>query len=149
MLRHQYPNNVVTSPNQYALAILNAYPLPNNGNFHNVANAGTDAYHDNNYFFQGTIPEVRDSLNARADYKLGQKQSIYFTGGFAAGSISQPNAWGSKSVFENMPVWPGVTQDQNPYGAIGDTITLNPTAVIDLRYGVTHIHTQSRVPPAT
>jgi hypothetical protein len=139
--RQQYPNNIVTSPNQYAVAILNAYPLPNH--------APSDAYNDNNYFFQGTLPETRDSLNARADYKLGEKQSIYFTGGFASGSISQPNAWGSKSVFENMPIWPGVTKDQNPYGAIGDTITLNPTTVIDLRYGVTHIHTQSRVPPAT
>ena len=139
--RQIYPGAIVTNPNQYGVTILNAYPLPNH--------TPSDAYNDNNYFFQGTIPEVRNSINTRADYKLGQKQSLYFTFGIAQGSISQPNAWGSKSVFENMPVWPGVTTDRNPYAAIGDTITLNPTTVIDLRYGVTHIHTQSRVPPAT
>ncbi len=139
--RQIYPNAIVTNSSQYGLAILNAYPLPNR--------TPSDAYNDNNYYFSGTIPEVRNSLNARADYKLGQKQSLYFTGGLATGSINQPNAWGSKSAFENMPVWPGLTKDQNPYGAIGDTITLNPTTVVDLRYGVTHIHTQSRIPPAT
>lgn len=139
--RQQYANAIVTNPNQYGIALLNSYPLPNH--------TPSDAYNDNNYFFQGTIPEVRNSINTRVDYKLGQEQSLYFTFGIAQGSISQPNAWGPKSVFVNMPVWPGVTTDRNPYGAIGDTITLNSTTVIDLRYGVTHIHTQSRIPPAT
>ena len=139
-VRQIYPNAIVTNPNPFGLKLLQSYPEPNR--------TPSDAYNDNNYYFSGAIPEVRNSLNARVDYRLGQKQSIYFTGGLAKGSITPPNAWGASNSFENMP-WPGLTTDQNPYGAIGDTITLNATTVIDLRYGVTHIHTQSRIPPAT
>ena len=35
--------------------------------------------------------------------------------------------------------------DKNPYGAIGDTIVINPTTVLDVRYGVTHINTQAQI----
>ncbi|HLH34659.1 MAG TPA: TonB-dependent receptor [Alloacidobacterium sp.] len=138
-VRQMYPNAIVTNPNPYGLKLLQSYPEPNH--------TPSDAFNDNNYFFSGTIPEVRDSLNTRVDYRIG-KHSFYFTGGIAKGSVTPPNAWGSGNPFQNMP-WPGVTTDQNPYGAIGDTITLNPTTLVDIRYGVTHIDTQSRIPPAT
>jgi len=138
--RQIYPNAIVTNPDPYGVELWNAYPCPNR--------TPNDAYNDNNYFFQGTIPETRDTLNARADYKLGQKQSIYFTAGFSKGSYTPQNIWGPNAPFVNTN-WTGVETDQNPYGAIGDTITLNATTVIDVRYGVTHINTLDNVPQGT
>jgi hypothetical protein len=138
--RQIYPGGVVTNPNPYGLKLLQAYPAPNH--------APTDAFGDNNYSFNGNTPEVRDSLNARVDYRLGARQSLYVTGGLSEGSSTPPNQWGPQNPFVNMN-WPGLTTDDNPYGAIGDTITLNATTVIDARYGVTHIHTQSRIPAGT
>lgn len=138
--RQIYPNAKVTNPDPYGLAILKGYPEPNH--------AAADAYQNDNYYFSGTQPEGRQSLNARVDYRLDQHQSIYFTGGFSKGSSAPPNMWGANSIFKNEN-WPGLTSDDNPYGAIGDTIVLNPTTVVDVRYGVTRINTQSRTPPTT
>ncbi|MGC2402816.1 MAG: TonB-dependent receptor, partial [Acidobacteriaceae bacterium] len=137
--RQIYPGAVVTDPSPYGLKLLQGYPAPNH--------TPSDAFDDNNYTFSGTTPEVRNSFNGRIDYRIGARQSIYATGGVSTGSNTPPNQWGN-SPFVNMN-WPGLTTDDNPYGAIGDTITLNPTTVIDLRYGVTHIHTQSRIPAGT
>jgi trimeric autotransporter adhesin len=136
--RQIYPGAVVTNPSPYGLKLLQGYPAPNH--------TPSDAFDDNNYSFSGTTPEVRNSFNGRLDYRFG-RHSIYATGGVSTGSNTPPNQWGN-SPFVNMN-WPGLTTDDNPYGAIGDTITLNPTTVVDLRYGVTHIHTQSRIPAGT
>ena len=136
--RQIYPGSIITNANPYGLKLLQGYPEPNH--------PATDPFEDNNYSFTGNTPEVRDSLNGRIDYRLG-RHSIYVTGGVSEGSSTPPNQWGN-SPFVNMN-WPGLTTDDNPYGAIGDTITLNPTTVLDARYGVTHIHTQSRIPAGT
>ncbi len=137
--RQIYPGGIVTNADPYGLKLLQGYPEPNH--------TPSDPFGDNNYSFTGNTPEVRDSLNARIDFRLGARQSIYVTGGVSEGSSTPPNQWGD-SPFVNMN-WPGLTTDDNPYGAIGDTITLNPTTVLDVRYGVTHIHTQSRIPAGT
>jgi trimeric autotransporter adhesin len=137
--RQIYPGGVITNPNPYGLKLLQGYPAPNH--------TPSDAFNDNNYSFTGNTPEVRDSLNGRIDYRVGARQSIYVTGGVSTGSSTPPNQWG-QSPFVNLN-WPGLTTDDNPYGAIGDTITLNPTTLVDVRYGVTHIHTQSRIPAGT
>ncbi len=138
--RQIYPNAKVTNPNQYGLALLQGYPEPNH--------PSSDAYQNNNYYFSGTQPEVRQSLNTRVDYRLGLKETFYFTGGLSKGSSAPPNIWGANSIFKNVN-WPGLTTDDNPYGALGDTIVLNPTTVVDVRYGLTRINTQSRTPPST
>lgn len=138
--RQIYPNAIVTNPNQYGEAILKGYPEPNH--------PAADAFQNDNYYFSGTQPEVRQSLNTRVDYRLSQKQTFYFTGGLSKGSSAPPNLWGAKSIFKNEN-WPGLTSDDNPYGAFGDTIVINPTTVVDVRYGVTRINTQSRTPPST
>ena len=39
--------------------------------------------------------------------------------------------------------------DDNPYASFGDTYTVSPTMVIDIRYGFTHIHTNSSIPDGT
>jgi len=134
--RQPYPNAIIPNPDVFGLKILQAYPMPNS--------PPTDAFDSNNYRFTGSAPTFRNSLSVRFDYRLGEKQSIYVSGGRSNGAIAEPNAWGD-SPFVNIR-WPGETRDDNPYMAVGDTITLSPTMVMDLRYGVTHIRTSSAVP---
>ena len=42
-----------------------------------------------------------------------------------------------------------MTDDDNPYVALGDTVILSPTTVVDIRYGVTRISTNSSYPVGT
>jgi outer membrane receptor protein involved in Fe transport len=126
------------SADPYGLKLLNAYPEPN---------ATPDAFGNNNYKFPGTVPEYRNALSARWDYKLGQKNSFYATGGFSIGASTPPNAWGPNSQFTNMkPQSVGIVSDHNPYGSIGDVLTLNPTTVIDVHYGFTRVSSLSGTP---
>ena len=139
--RAAYPTpNVITNPSPFGLALMKGYPEPNA--------TPTDAFGDNNYRFTGTTPTIRNALATRLDWRLGQKNSIYATGGVSIGSAIPPNMWGSSSQFGNYN-WPGVTKDDNPYASFGDTYTVSPTMVIDIRYGFTHIHTNSSIPDGT
>jgi trimeric autotransporter adhesin len=134
--RQIYPNAIVTNPNPYGLKILQGFPLPNA--------TPVNVYNANNYKFVGSTPETRNSFNGRVDYKLRSNQSIYVTGGISKGSILPPNQWGTAANGTWVSqTYPGNITDDNPYGAIGDTIILTPTTVLDVRYGVTHINTQA------
>jgi hypothetical protein len=143
--RAQYANAIVTNPNAFGLKILQGYPNPNNGTFNGIANNGQNAYHLNNYFFSGNAPETRNSFNGRIDYKLGAAQSFYLTGGISKGSLLNPNRWGTAANGTWVNQATGIVADSNPYGAIGDTIVINPTTVLDIRYGLTHINTQAQI----
>jgi hypothetical protein len=140
--RQQYANSVVTNPSPYGLKLLQGYPEPNA--------TPTDVYNSNNYRFSGTQPEFRDSLNTRVDFKPTSNQSIFFSAGLSKGAITSPNQWGTAAngpwVYQTAQV--GNTSDLNPYGAIGDTIVLNPTTVLDVRYGITHINTVAQISQA-
>jgi hypothetical protein len=139
--RQIYPNAIITNPNAYGLKMLQGYPLPNA--------PAIDPYNSNNYKFVGSIPESRDSFNGRVDYRRGS-HSIYFSAGISKGAITEPNQWGTAANgnWQNQ-IYPGSDTDDNPYGVLGDTIILNPTTVLDVRYGVTHISTVSAIAPAT
>jgi hypothetical protein len=149
--RQQYANAIVTNPNQYGLKILQGYPMPNftSGSGPSIANGGGQEpyYHTNNYYFSGIQPINRNSLNTRVDFKPTDSQSIFFSAGFSKGTISNPNQWGANSPFVYQTNQ-GDVHDFNPYGAIGDTFVLNPTTVLDVRYGVTRINTQAHVSQA-
>ncbi len=129
------------SMNPYGQKILQAYPEPN---------ATPDAFGNNNYHFNGTTPEFRNALSARWDYRLGQKNSLYATGGFSIAASTPPNAWGPSNQFSNnngnVTNSVGIVSDHNPYGSLGDVITLNPTTVIDVHYGFTRISSLSGTP---
>ncbi len=138
--RSPYPGNIITNADPYGLKIAQSYPKPNH--------PPTDAYGHGNFAYNGTIPVVRNTLATRADFRPNDKNSLYFSFGESFGSSTPPNRWGDDNSFVNMAM-PGVTNDKNPYAALGDTITVNPTTVVDVRYGVTHIHTASTVPAGT
>ena len=132
-----YPGAIITNPSPYGEKLLAAYPEPNA--------TPTDPFGDNNYRFNGTIPEYRNALVARLDSKLSEKNYLYGTGGISFGSITQPNQWGPTNPFISMN-WGGDTKDKNPYVSIGDTYTVSPTMVIDVHYGLTHVNTISSIP---
>lgn len=134
--RQPYANAIVTNPDAFGLKFLQAYPSPNH--------APTDVYNHGNYFFSGNKTITRNNLSSRLDFRWGSKHNIYLSGGIQDGVSASPNRWGD-SQFYNM-AWPGNIADGNPYVSIGDTIALNSTTVVDLRYGLTRISTQSSFP---
>ncbi len=137
--RMPYPNAIITNANPFGLKMLQAYPAPNA--------TPTDAFDNNNYRFTGDTPTARNALSTRLDYRLGEKNSIYLSGGLSSGSVTQPNFWGdSPFVYMNFP---GQTKDENFYASVGDTVTLNPSTVLDIRYGATRINTASAFPAGT
>ena len=123
-IRQPYPNAVITNPDPFGVKMLQAYPEPNH--------TPIDAFNDNNYSFSGEQPTTRNNLTTRLDYRVNDRQSIYLSGGVQNGSVTGTNVWGNSPFYNG-----GANEsDDNPYAAIGDTITLNPTTVVDVRYGV-------------
>ena len=139
-IRQPYPNSVITNADPYGLKILQAYPSPNH--------TPSDAFQDNNYFATGSVPTVRDNLATRLDYRLNDRQSLYLSGGLQNGSVGAVNAWGNNKYgfYNNANGQSTPKSDDNPYAMLGDTITLSPTTIVDVRYGVTRVHAISGFP---
>ena len=78
------------------------------------------------------------SSNNRVDLRLGS-HSIYGSGGISYAEIVTPRPFG-ESPFNGAA---GVRGDKNPYVQIGDAFVLNPTLVIDVRYGISRINTKT------
>jgi hypothetical protein len=128
--RAAYPNATIPTPNPYAVHMLSFYPEPNR--------TPLDVYNTSNYA-SSVVNTVRtNTLNNRIDYKQGM-HSIYGSGGFDFGNITQPRPFGTKG-FNDAPE---ITSDHNPYGQIGDTVVLSPTLFVDMRYGITRINTDN------
>ena len=127
--RAAIPNAIIPKPNPYALKMYSFYPTPNR--------TPDDAFNTNN-FQASTITAVRrQSLNNRIDYKR-EMHSFYGSGGLFYGTITTPRAFGKAPLNDAS----AITKDKNPYGQIGDTILLNPTTVVDVRFGFNRIWTQ-------
>ncbi len=139
-IRQIYPGGVITNPDPYGLKILQAYPLPNH--------PPTDLFQTNNYFFNGNVPTLRNNLATRLDYRLGNTHSLYLSGGLQNGSVAATNAWGDNKFgfYNNANGQSTPKSDDNPYMAVGDTITLSPTTILDVRYGATRINAASGFP---
>ena len=135
------PNATIVNPDPRAMIYYTSFPMPNRV----PTNAGDLIYNQNNFFSQGTRQYRRNSLNSRVDFHSG-RNSIYGTGGFEQGSIKTPRPFGANSPFYQPPTngWSSeLDRDLNPYGAVGDTIALSPTLVLDVRYGITRVHNDS------
>jgi len=114
-------------PDQYGLKYLQAFPEPNRTG---------DVYGNNNYFYSGNAPTTRNNFASRMDFHFG-KNSFYLSGGIQDGTAAGVNVWGAKSPWLWMSQ--ADVQDDDPYLAIGDIITLSPTTFIDLHVGYTRI----------
>lgn len=143
-----YPGAIVptTGPGSidpYGEKLMEAYPAPNH--------APSDPFGDNNYFFNGTIPEYRNAFTSRLDFRTSNKNSFYATGGFSIGSVTPPNIWGPSSQFDYIGESGGseissIVRDNNPYASIGDVYTVSPTMFIDFHYGLTRVDSFSSYP---
>jgi len=127
--RASYPNAIIPNPSPEALLMYSFYPSANR--------TPDDNFQTNNFSADIIQTTRRHSLNNRVDYHVG-KHSIYVSGGLGYGKILTPRPFG-KSPFNGAP---GEASDRNPYGQIGDTVALNPTTVLDVRYGFTRIYTR-------
>jgi hypothetical protein len=128
--RAQFPNAIIPNPDPAALLIYGFYPAPNR--------TPDDVYNTNNFTSTVVNTVRRQTLNNRIDYKLG-RHSIYGNGGFDFGTILQPYYWG-KYATKGFNDAPTTTKDTNPYAQVGDTIIINPTLFVDVRYGATRTH---------
>ncbi|MFB3903667.1 MAG: TonB-dependent receptor domain-containing protein [Acidobacteriota bacterium] len=135
--RAEIANAIIPNPSPYIVKLFSYYPLPNR--------TPDDVYNTNNYYYYGIQDFGRTSLNSRLDYQSG-RSSLYATWGISQGEIVSPNAWGPDNPFYNPDGFVGrFNNDRNPYFSLGDTITLSPTLVFDLRYGVNRINTNNEV----
>src|SRR5581483_526856 len=128
--RAAIPNAIIPNPNPYALKMYSFYPAPNR--------TPDDVFNTNNFQSTTVTAVRRQSVNNRVDYKRGL-HSFYGSGGLFYGTITSPRPFGKAPLNDA----PSLTKDKNPYGQIGDTIVLNPTTVVDARFGYNRTWTQS------
>ncbi len=121
--------------NPQGLALLKAYPMPNR--------TPDDIYNNNNFFFRGPQQFGKNNINSRVDYTW-RTHSFYGTGGIQKGSILTPRSWGTDNQFYSRNEFVGNQQpDKNPYVSIGDTWSLKPSLIVDVRFGVNRIHSDN------
>lgn len=122
--RSLFPNNIIPrsrlSPT--ALALTNYWDQPNV--------AGQQYTNVNNFTTNAGTGGNNNQVTSRVDYSLSDKQRLFFRYSY----------WTNTSLAED-PYNTGVYQDRGPEGwtthsaTVGDTITLSPTAIVDLRAG--------------
>ncbi|MDR3717807.1 MAG: TonB-dependent receptor [Bryobacteraceae bacterium] len=136
--RATVPGAIIPNPTGYGLKLMGDYPAANR--------PASDVYGDNNFYYSGKQAFSKNSVNGRVDYRLGQKHSIYASGGILAGTISSPSPYGADNPFYNYSNnWTSqFDKDRNPYASIGDTIVINSTTVMDVRYGITRVSSLSQ-----
>ena len=128
--RTAIPNAIIPNPNPYALKMYSFYPAPNR--------TPDDVFNTNNFQATTVTAVRRHSLNNRIDYKRGS-HSFYGSGGLFYGTITSPRPFGKAPLNDA----PSLTKDKNPYGQVGDTVILNPTTVLDVRFGYNRIWTEA------
>jgi trimeric autotransporter adhesin len=136
--RTQLPCDLRTSPaglaqlDPFGMAIINAYPKPNQAPDDSVLNT-------NNFFFQANQPFVKDVVNSRLDHHFG-KHYLYGTYGLQKANIKTPRSWGPDNQYYSPQEFVGNNQsDNNWYTALGDTFVISPTVVMDARLGFNRI----------
>jgi len=63
----------------------------------------SDIYGDNNFYYSGKQAFSKNSVNARVDYRLGEKHTIYASGGILDGTISSPDPYGRTTRSTTTP----------------------------------------------
>ncbi len=130
--RMPIPNAIIPRPDPFVLKMFSFYPMPNR--------EPEDPYNKNNYFLRGQRTYARNSVNSRLDYRWSN-HSFYGTGGVFEGTIETTPSWGpGLRPFDSGAGFIGsFIHDRNPYAALGDTVILSPTLILDFRYGVARV----------
>lgn len=127
------PDLLPEGPAAFNAAVLmySFYPHPNR--------TPDDVYNTHN-FQSTTVTTLRlKTSNNRVDFKHG-RHSIYGSGGIYWDDVVSPFAFNVAPASKSFNNAPSTTSDRNGYAQIGDTIIINPTLVVDVRYGVTRTH---------
>jgi hypothetical protein len=124
-----FPGNVIPAGriDTAAKNFMALMPLPNTtGTYDNVSNRYTS-----NYVFQKSVPYTAPRYSGRIDHSLGEKVRLF-------GSVNRWIASSVQSLAFNNPVLatgPGCSCDQGWQAVTGGTVTINPTTVVDVRFG--------------
>jgi hypothetical protein len=114
-----YPNG--SGPNPNALAYLNSMPAANGTNLGDGLNTGS-------YSFSSPNPKTLNTTVLRLDYHPSQSQLLFVRGGL------QKDTTGGVEQFPGQG--PSYELVDNSKGlVVGDTWTISPTMVNDIRYG--------------
>lgn len=137
--RNPLPNSIIPASrlNRAALGQVQNYPDPNR--------TPDDVFNTNNFTRSGVRTYRRNLLNSRVDYRLNDKNSLYFTGGFTYGDVNSPLTWGENNLYNSATgeQFAPFVSDRNPYLSAGDTWVISPTLVLDIRYGLNRVKTGS------
>ena len=124
--RQPFPGNAVPKSmmDPVALNVQKFIPAP--------TQAGTGAYHSNNYFDATTFPYNSKKFDARLDYYKSQKHQIFGRYSYAKILYGLPDHYhnGADPLYDD-----NITRGQNVL--MGDTYTLSPTSVLQFRYSYT------------
>ena len=124
----QYPNG--PGPNPNALAYFNSMPAANGSTVGDGLNTGS-------FTFASPNPETQNTSIARIDYAPNEKHRIFVRGGLQKDTVigvEQYPGQGPSSYFED-----------NTKGIVaGDTWSISPNLVNDVRYGYVRQGTSSR-----
>jgi len=140
-----YEHPLITGPNgpsdltqvaePHMLAMFSSYPAPNR--------TPIDVYNNQNYISSRAQKYTSNNINSRLDWTRG-KHSIYGAGGIQWGHILTPGPWGANVPYYYPPFGnvqnAAIISDHNPYVALGDTIAVGPTLVVDARIGMQYTH---------
>lgn len=126
-VRTPFPGNVIPANRQDSIArnLLSFYPAPNT--------PGNPITQTNNYFSNAPRSIDQANYSFRGDQNIGSSHRLF--GRFAAmrSTIGQPDVFGnvaSSGVGAN-----GRLSLNNANGALDSTSTLNPSAIVNVRYG--------------
>ncbi|MBN9614086.1 MAG: hypothetical protein BGO25_00215 [Acidobacteriales bacterium 59-55] len=124
-----FPNNTIPSSriDQAASAFMSQMPLPNTlGTYDSVSNRYT-----NNYYFQESVPYRAPRYSGRIDHSIGDRLRLL-------GSVNRWIAATGQSLAFHNPILAtsfSCNCDQGWEAVTGGTVTVNPTTVVDVRFG--------------
>lgn len=129
--RNPYVGNIITGTlSPVALAILKLYPQPN-------TTPTTGTVDQNNYFTQNPSINTFKNFFARSDYQVNQSQKLFVT--WRHNRLTQDQ----NHIFSNAAMG-DILERVNDGATLGDTITINPTTIAEVRLNYTrYVQTQS------
>ncbi len=133
-IRDAFSNQIVprTRQSKVALALQDYLPLPNTRGS-NFTNAG-------NFISANSDAVNKDIFMVKVDHAVSRKQSLGGSVHYDRAPWNRPNAYGNVAT----PTWgPQVFERRGV--VVDDTYTLNPTTVLDFRYGLSRL-TNLRLP---
>ncbi len=124
-----FPGNIIPQSriDPAAKKIMDLVPLPNStGTVDSVSNRNT-----NNFVYQTALPYISPRYSGRLDHSIGDRLRLY-------ASVNRWNDFANQAIDYNVPALATGYSTNSHQGwqvSTGGTATLNPSTVIDVRFG--------------